>query len=335
VTNNAPNKYLYYYFAAATAAATFLLLGLGGLVTSKGVGMAVPDWPTTYGYNMFVFPFRLWTGGIFYEHTHRLLASFVGLLTTILAVWIWLSEPRRWLRWLGVGAFFAVVLQGILGGLRVTQYSNELGVLHGALAQLFFVTVCLIALYGSGAAQRIIALSRSVPRAWRFVIAATTAIVFIQLGLGAMMRHQHAGLAIPDFPLAYGSVWPPMNPEFVETVNHQRMEALAYNPITGFQIGLHMAHRLTAFAILLSAAALAVGLSRDSAASSVIARISYAWLFLILLQAALGAFTVWTNKAADVATAHVLVGALVLLTGVVLTALTHRIGERSGPTPAS
>src|SRR5436190_22037818 len=87
-------------FAWLTAAATLLLIGLGGLVTSKEAGMAVPDWPTSYGYNMFLFPIHLWTGGIFYEHTHRLLASLVGLLTSILAVWLWVREPRVWLRWL-------------------------------------------------------------------------------------------------------------------------------------------------------------------------------------------------------------------------------------------
>ena len=107
-----------YRFAVLTALATLALLGIGGLVTSHGVGMAVPDWPNTYGYNMFLFPPSKWVGGIFYEHSHRLVASGVGLLTTILAVWLWLAEPRRWLRWLGVSAFFAVVLQGVLGGLR-------------------------------------------------------------------------------------------------------------------------------------------------------------------------------------------------------------------------
>src|SRR5208283_4260011 len=107
-------------FAWVTAGVIFLLLGLGGLVTSHEAGLAVPDWPTTYGYNMFLFPMHLWQCNIFYEHTHRLVASFVGLLTSILAVWLWLREGRSWLRWLGAGAFFAILLQGLLGGLRVT-----------------------------------------------------------------------------------------------------------------------------------------------------------------------------------------------------------------------
>src|SRR5712671_3097399 len=134
------NSWLY-RFAVLTAVATFILLGVGGLVTSKGVGMAVPDWPTSYGYNMFALPFKFWTGGALYEHSHRLVASGVGFLTTILAVWLWFAESRQWLRRLGVIAFFAVVVQGVLGGLRVVWLKDELGIFHAALAQLFFVLV--------------------------------------------------------------------------------------------------------------------------------------------------------------------------------------------------
>src|SRR5436190_18487289 len=102
-------------FAVLMAAATLCLVCIGGLVTSHGAGMAVPDWPTTYGYNMFAFPISKWAGGIFYEHSHRLVASGVGFLTSILAIWLWVKESRRWLRWMGVIAWFAVVLQGVLG----------------------------------------------------------------------------------------------------------------------------------------------------------------------------------------------------------------------------
>src|SRR5579872_3547204 len=136
-------------FAILTAVATLVLVGIGGLVTSHGAGMAVPDWPTTYGYNMFLFPFSNWVGGIFYEHSHRLVASAVGFLTAILAIWLLVRESRAWLRWLGVAAFFAVVLQGVLGGLRVVLYKDEIGIFHAALAQLFFVLVCAIALFTS------------------------------------------------------------------------------------------------------------------------------------------------------------------------------------------
>src|SRR4051794_9133744 len=79
-------------FAWLTLVATLLLICSGGMVTSKGVGLAVPDWPTTFGYNMFLFPVSKWVGGIFFEHTHRLIASTVGLLTIILAIWIWRAD---------------------------------------------------------------------------------------------------------------------------------------------------------------------------------------------------------------------------------------------------
>src|ERR1041385_7606255 len=138
-------------FAVLTALATLALIGIGGLVTSHEAGMSVPDWPTSYGYNMFFFPIGKWwrVGNIFYEHSHRLFASGVGLLTTILAIWLWFKEPRKWLRWLGVVAFFAVLLQGVLGGLRVILFKDQIGIFHAALAQLFFVLVCSIALFTS------------------------------------------------------------------------------------------------------------------------------------------------------------------------------------------
>ena len=138
-----------YWFAVLTALATLALIGIGGLVTSHEAGMSVPDWPTTYGYNMFLFPINKWLGGIFYEHSHRLLASLVGLMTTILAVWLWLKDRRPWMAWLGVAAFLLVVAQGVLGGLRVTMHMDSLGIYHATIAQLFFVLTCAIALFTS------------------------------------------------------------------------------------------------------------------------------------------------------------------------------------------
>src|SRR4051812_26798328 len=148
MTRSLENPWLH-RFALLTAVATLVLIAVGGLVTSHGAGMAVPDWPTSYGYNMFALPFKFWKGGVFFEHTHRLAASGVGLLTTILAGWLWLKDSRRWLRWLGVIAFFAVVLQGVLGGLRVVLYKDAIGIFHAALAQGFLVLVCAIALFTS------------------------------------------------------------------------------------------------------------------------------------------------------------------------------------------
>jgi cytochrome c oxidase assembly protein subunit 15 len=316
---NAPTKInrSLYWFAVLTAIATFLLLGAGGLVTSHEAGMSVPDWPNSYGYNMFAFPISKWTGGIFYEHTHRLWASVVGLMTTILAVWIWLKDSRQWMKWLGVIAFSLVVAQGVLGGLRVTMRMNSLGIFHGVIAQTFFVLTCAIALFTSrfwiepAARQK----TFSVPRGLRSHVLFVTILIFLQLILGATMRHQHAGLAIPDFPTAYGKIWPDTGADAVARYNAERIETTNVNPITAFQIILQMIHRIVALVIFAGVAA-AVGLSiKRLGKKNSLTKLAVFWLALIIFQIALGIATIWTNKAADVATAHVLVGALSLVTG--------------------
>ena len=304
-------------FALFTVFATVALIGIGGLVTSHGVGMAVPDWPTTYGYNMFAFPFSYWVGGIFYEHSHRLVASVVGFLTMTLAAWLWLKEERRWLRWLGVIAFVAVVVQGILGGLRVTLIKQELGIFHATLAQLFLLLLAAIAFFLSKSWARLTARRQSVPlhSAFRPLVFFSTAAILFQLILGATMRHQHAGLAVPDFPLAYGELWPSTDPEFIREVNAKRLDSREFNPITPAQIHLHMAHRLTALLIFSFVAGCAVLVRKTAAGRGHLRKFVDGWMVLILIQAGLGAYTVWSNKAADIATAHVLVGALSLVWG--------------------
>jgi cytochrome c oxidase assembly protein subunit 15 len=304
-------------FAVLTAFATFALIGLGGLVTSHGAGMSVPDWPNTYGYNMFAFPISKWVGGIFYEHTHRLLASTVGLLTTILTVWLWLKDPRQWMKWLGVAAFLGVVAQGILGGLRVTLHMDSLGVFHATIAQLFFILVCAIALFTSRFWLGLTADTKNffVPRSLRTFVLATTLLIFVQLIIAATMRHQHAGLAISDFPLAYGKIWPATNPGAVAGYNARRISVTEEAPITAFQIELQMAHRVVALVIFILVVVCAWQAWRRLGGKDSLAKLAIFWLALIFAQVALGAATIWTNKAADVATAHVMVGALSLVTG--------------------
>src|SRR5205814_222673 len=126
-----------------------------GCETRRGPGSAVPDWPTTFGYNMFRFPISKWVGGIFFEHTHRLIASIVGFLTIVLAIWIWRVDHRRWLRNLGFAALGAVILQGVLGGLRVTLLKDEIGIFHALLAQAFLGMVIVITLATSRLWQRL------------------------------------------------------------------------------------------------------------------------------------------------------------------------------------
>ena len=338
-----------YWFAVLTALATLALIGIGGLVTSHEAGMSVPDWPTTYGYNMFLFPINKWLGGIFYEHSHRLLASLVGLMTTILAVWLWLKDRRPWMPWLGVAAFLLVVAQGVLGGLRVTMHMDSLGIYHATIAQLFFVLTCAIALFtsrwwmnlqtgragsspgrslakpGPQPADGAMGTPRPTDKNLRGLVLFTTILIFVQLIIAAAMRHQHAGLAISDFPLAHGSLWPDTSAEAVASYNAQRVSINAENPITAFQIELQMAHRVVALAILICVG-ITVFCSRrcQSAERAVAVRLSLFWLGLILVQVGLGAATIWTNKAADVATAHVLVGALALAVGALWCAIAFR-----------
>ena len=141
-------------FAVLTAAATLCLIVAGGLVTSTESGLSVPDWPTTYGQNMFTFPLSKMVGGIRFEHTHRLIASGVGMLTVVLAIWLARREPRRWVRRLGYFALGAVVAQGLLGGLTVLLFlPPAVSVAHACLAQTFFCLTVAIAVVTSRALE--------------------------------------------------------------------------------------------------------------------------------------------------------------------------------------
>lgn len=304
-------------WAISTLGMTFILLFSGGIVTSKGVGMSVPDWPTTYGYNMFLFPISGWVGGIFYEHSHRLIASLVGLMTMILAASMLSCEPRRWVKTLGVAAFLAVCVQGMLGGMRVSLFKDELGIFHGMLAQSFF---CLLGIITIATSPRFIRGGWDVflpDTILKNMVLAAAVLIFLQLGIGATMRHEHAGLSIPDFPLAYGELLPDTSADRVTEINKARVLDNQV-PTTATQIWIQMAHRGMAVVILFLVAAVAIrswgGVSHRSASlwCSV-------WLVMILVQVALGAWTIWSNKAADVATAHMALGALSLIAGVILS----------------
>ncbi len=364
--------------AVFTAVATLGLIALGGMVTSKGAGMAVPDWPNSYGYSMYRLPFSYWVGGALYEHTHRLLAVGVGLLTTILSVWLWVRETQgraRWagvvsmvfvaallgrmgawqypifltlaalapfaivlalvqharhpgtLRWLGVTAFAAVILQGVLGGLRVVWLSDPLGIFHGTLAQLFLLLLVVVALFASRWWARLgeQAAKWSVPAVLRQLVLVTTLLVLAQLVIAATMRHQHAGLAIPDFPLAYGKLWPATSAEAVQRYNQMRFETSAALPITAFQVTLQMVHRLVAYAICVLVLAVAVQAWKRLGHTHPATRLALAWLALVCVQVGFGAWTVWSDKAADIATLHVVFGGLTLVTGAVLTLISRRL----------
>lgn len=352
--------------------------------------MSVPDWPTSYGYNMFALPVSMWlTGGVFHEHTHRLWATLVGVLVVALTRWLGGRRSRFPLaiigaaevvsgqlllllgpEWKGAGhflsgiggvvllaalvwvrnerspaplprlgwlAFWLVQFQGLLGGLRVvldahvfagTKLGVWFGVFHGCLAQVFLVLVAVIALLtsrhwtqGDSLASRRFADLR-LHRMLFFV----TGLILVQMVLGATMRHQHAGLAIPDFPLAYGRVWPDMGAEAVARYNQQRVETLAYDPITATQIALQMAHRVVAVAIVFLVLWCAARARTLFPKGHEMRRLAGFWGVLIGIQFGFGAWTIWSNKAADIASLHVVCGALSLVTGALLcvvSALAH------------
>ncbi len=325
--NFGPGRHGVHIWSVLTLLATFFLLCSGGIVTSKGVGMAVPDWPTTYGYNMFFFPFERWVGGIFYEHFHRLVASGVGLMTMILAAWLLMVEPRRWVKILGFAAFVGVCIQGLLGGLRVTLYKDELGIFHALLAQSFFCTIGILAVCTS----RRFAEGRwdvlAPDSVLRKLVIASTVLIFVQLGLGATMRHEHAGLAIPDFPLAYGQILPDTSPAAIAKINVIR-EADGQMPTNATFVWIQMLHRFVAVVILGLVGY--VAWRAFSFANERTTRVWAAvWAAAVLLQGGLGAWTIWSNKAADVATAHMALGALILLLGVVFSFRLSRSADLS------
>ncbi|MCE2415403.1 COX15/CtaA family protein [Candidatus Poribacteria bacterium] len=207
--------------ARLTAGATFLLIVIGGIVTSTESGLAVPDWPTTFGYNMFLYPLSEMVGGILYEHSHRLMGSLVGLLTVGLFVFLLVRDSRKWLKWLGLAALVAVIVQGVLGGLRVTQINRNFAIVHACLAQAFFALLCGIAWFTSrdwqqdkGEPDRRSAISnqQSVKRfsfnknplaesrepkaeshlkaqKLRRLSLITTCLIYVQLIFGAILRH--------------------------------------------------------------------------------------------------------------------------------------------------
>ncbi len=172
------------------ACATFPLLWVGGLITTTNAGMAVPDWPGTYGYNMFLYPMETWLLGpwdLFIEHGHRLLASGVGLLTMGFLIVVWRCDDRRWLQWLAVVALGMVILQGVLGGLRVVFNERYMAMAHGSIGPLFFaLTTALVVLTARRPQPQAEAAVATPPRWLLYLLPAA---LYCQLLLGASMRH--------------------------------------------------------------------------------------------------------------------------------------------------
>src|SRR5581483_6677910 len=315
-------------FAWFICVAALFLICSGGMVTSKNVGLAVPDWPTTFGYNMFLFPFSKWVGGILFEHTHRLIASAVGFLTIILAVWLWRSESRRWVRNLGLIALAGVILQGILGGRRVIKNKDEIGIFHACVAQAFLALLVVIALVTTRFWRSLdqVDISQKKFAPIRRLAMAITLAIYVQLALGATMRHQHRDLSILDFPTANGAWIPDTSATALAKINAWR-DARGLSEVDAFQIWLQMTHRFVALLIAIGVIVFCSRVWRDARQVPALRRLSMYWVAFLFVQLTLGAWTIWSNKAADIATAHVAVGAVMLSFGVSISVICWRISH--------
>jgi heme a synthase len=291
-------------YAKLVAASTALLIAAGGMVTSTGSGLSVPDWPNTYGWFMFSFPMSKWVGGIRYEHTHRLIASTVGFLTIILTVWTWRVEPRVWVRRLGFAALGAVILQGLLGGLTVLLLlPPAVSIGHAALAQLFFCITMTLAVVTSPSWKAMSTPANDLML--RRITLITTILIYCQILVGATMRHIGAGLAIPTFPLVFGGIVPP---EWTAA------------------IAIHFAHRVGALIVLAGVFLTAGHIWYWQRHRREFTRPAVLLVLLVCSQATLGAFVVLSSLQPIINTAHVVNGALVLATSLVLTLRVYRHG---------
>ena len=287
--------------ARLTAGATFVLIVIGGIVTSTDSGLAVPDWPTTFGYNMFLYPLSEMVGGILYEHSHRLMGSLVGMLTIALFVLILARDSRKWLKWLGLAALIAVIVQGVLGGLRVTEINRNFAIVHACLAQAFFALLCGIAWFTSqewwqNKTETSIRRGEVSSSSLRRLSLITTCLIYVQLIFGAILRHT-------------GS----------------RLDA---HLIFAFLVALHI--------FLLARRMLAV----DGEAGGIGQAMPLLLLGLLAVQLALGTGAFFAKLTAfgeaftaaftvTITTAHVAVGALMLVSSFVLTLKIYRFTDAS------
>ncbi len=290
-------------FTKLVAASTLFLIFAGAMVTSTGSGLAVPDWPLSYG--MLMPPM---IGGIFYEHGHRMIAATVGLLTVIQALWLWRREPKRRVRILGWCAVGAVIVQGLLGGLTVIfLLPPAISVAHAGLAEIFFCINVSIAVMTS----KWWSTPSGAPATSPVIAAALVVIVYAQIIIGAVMRHLQAGLAIPDFPLSFGKIVP---------------------SFTSVAIAVNYAHRIGAVIVAIAVITVASRLL----AARVLRTNAVLLLAVVIAQICLGALTVWSGKQPFITSLHVMTGAATLALSL-MTALAgrHLVAQPSVAPPTS
>ena len=283
-------------FAIVAAAATLVLVFVGGLVTSTGSAMAVPSWPLDAGH---LIPQR-WGAGVLFEWGHRAVAGTVSILTLTLALWTWMAERRAWLRYTALAAFGMVIVQAVLGGMTVLlDLPLAFAVAHAMTGQAFFCLMVAIALFTSPRWETTTPPARGADRTpLTALAAATTAIIYLQIIIGALMRHMHAGLAIPDFPLNFGHLVPPM---------------------FSVPIAVNFAHRCGAVVVSAMVLWTVARVLRQYGDEPALRHTALGLLVLLAVQIGLGAATVLSRRAVIPTTSHVAVGAAVLATSVALT----------------
>ncbi len=292
---NEPGSRALHRFATICAIATFILIFVGGLVTSTGSALAVPDWPLAYGHLV-----PKLVGGVRFEYGHRVVAGVVVLLTIILALWTAMVERRSWVRRTAYTAAGLIVLQAILGGITVLYLLPlPVAVAHAGTAQALFCLMVAMALFTNpkfGAGPQ---LDRYIERPRLAGLATiTTAIIYIQILIGAVMRHLGAGLAIPDFPTSFGHVMP---------------------PFIAVGIDVNFAHRCGAVLVSIFVLWTATRVFSRYRDRLELVRPALLLIALLLTQISLGAMTIWSGRAVLPTTAHVAIGAAVLATSLALT----------------
>ncbi|MDB6170580.1 MAG: cytochrome oxidase assembly [Verrucomicrobia bacterium] len=299
-------------FSALGAAWVFVLVMLGAFTTSIGAGMVFSDWPLSNGS---INPHGWLTDvAMFAEHSHRLSAGLMAMITFVLAVWLGRTERRVWLRRLVWWAVGLVLMQAVVGGLRVLLDQRHIGMvdtsvgrlfamLHAVLAQLFACT--LIAIAAACSRSWIEGADAPTGRAVRRLGLLCCVLLFVQLAIAAVMRHSFAGMAIPTFPASNfdGGLLP---------------------HLWNFRIAIHFAHRAMAAVLCVAIPWFVFTLVGDANASSRLRAGAVALLVLLTAQIFLGAQIIWTYRAAYVTTGHVVVGALTLVTTFWLTWRAHR-----------
>jgi cytochrome c oxidase assembly protein subunit 15 len=283
-------------FAVVAAAATFVLVFAGGLVTSTGSAMAVPSWPLDAGH---LIP-QQWGAGVLFEWGHRAIAGTVTILTLTLALWAWMVERRAWVRFTALAACGLVVVQAVLGGITVLlNLPLAVAVTHAMTGQAFFCLMVALALFTSPRWETTAPMARAPGRApLTPLAAAATVVIYLQIIVGALMRHMHAGLAIPDFPLAFGRLVPPM---------------------FSVAIAVNFAHRCGAVVVTAMVLWTVARALRQYGDEPWLRRPALGLVVLLATQIGLGAATVLSRRAVLPTTSHVAVGAAVLATCLALT----------------